>query len=314
MSKIAFLFPGQGSQTIGMGQAFAKQYQQSQDIFTKADDVLDFSVSDLIDHGTEEQLKQTAYTQPTLLTASMAALQALRSEGIKPDFVAGHSLGEYSALVAADSISFANGLYAVRQRGLFMEEAVPSGQGGMSAVIGLETESLQQVVETISTNDLPVQLANLNAPGQVVISGAREAVEQAGEAAKEAGAKKVIPLEVSGPFHSSLMQPAAEQFKEVLNNIDIDDADIPVIANVTAERMTVKSDIYQNLMKQLYSPVRWEETVRQLIDEGVDTFIEVGPGKVLSGLVKRVHRRANTFAVNDPESLQKAMAKIKEIY
>lgn len=312
MGKVAFLFPGQGSQTVGMSQDFWKHNEQAADIFAQADDAIDLSVSDLAFQGPEEQLTLTANTQPALLTASIAALQAVKAAGLSPDYVAGHSLGEYSALVAAGSLSFRDAVHTVRQRGLLMEEAVPAGQGGMAAVLGLDTDRLQHIVEDISTDEAPVQLANLNAPGQIVISGAKTAVEQAGERAEAEGAKRVIPLEVSGPFHSILMAPAADRFNQVLEGITIQDADVPLIANVSAESITSRTDIHTQLMKQLYSPVRWEETIQYLFDQGVDTFLEIGPGKVLSGLVKRVKRRAKTFAINDQESLQKAISKIKE--
>lgn len=312
MGKIAFLFPGQGSQTVGMGSLFKKENKQAADIFSRADKRLKFPLSEMIFHGPSEKLTLTENTQPAILTASIAALQSVEEQGITADYVAGHSLGEYSALVSGGALSFEDAVYAVRKRGLLMEEAVPAGEGAMLAVLGLEESTLQSITEQVTADGESVQLANLNAPGQIVVSGSAEGVKTAGEKAKEVGAKRVLPLQVSGPFHSRLMEPTAAKFKGVLDGISIGDADIPVIANVTADEMRIASDIYENLMAQLYSPVRWEEIVRKLLDLGVDTFFEIGPGNVLSGLVKRVKRRAKTFAINDPESLQNAVAKLKE--
>lgn len=311
MGKIAFLFPGQGSQSVGMGEAFRKENNKAAEIYSKADERLNYSLSEVIFQGPEDRLKLTENTQPAILTASIAALQAVQDQGITADFTAGHSLGEYSALVASGALTFEDAVYAVRQRGLYMEEAVPAGEGAMSAILGVENETLQGICEQVTADGESVQLANLNAPGQIVISGTANGVEIAGEKAKEAGAKKVLPLNVSGPFHSRLMEPAATKFKDVLDEVEIRDAAVPVVANVTADEMKSSAAIYENLLAQLYSPVRWEETVRKLLDLGVDTFLEIGPGKVLSGLVKRVHRRAATFPINDPESLEKALAKLK---
>lgn len=295
-----------------MGNEFRQAFPQVAGIFSRADERLGFALSDVIMQGPEDRLRLTEHTQPAILTVSIAALQAVRAAGIQADYTAGHSLGEYSALVAAGALSFEDAVHAVRKRGLFMEEAVPAGEGAMAAVIGLSEESLRAFADEVTDDGESVQLANLNAPGQIVISGTAAGVETAGEKAKEAGAKRVLSLNVSGPFHSRLMKPAADRFKAVLDGITIRDADLPVIANVTADEMQTAADIYENLLAQMYSPVRWEETVRKLIDLGVDTFLEIGPGNVLSGLVKRVKRRAKTYPVNDPESLQKALAKIKE--
>ncbi|TLS37332.1 ACP S-malonyltransferase [Pseudalkalibacillus caeni] len=312
MGKIAFLFPGQGSQFVGMGKAIADQNERAASIFKAADERLDFSLSDIIFNGPLEKLTLTENTQPAILTASIAVLKALEDEGIKADYTAGHSLGEYSALVASNALSFEDAVYAVRNRGLFMEEAVPAGQGAMAAILGMEREDLQQLTDQISEEGSSVQLANLNCPGQIVISGSREGVEAASERAKEKGARRVIPLQVSGPFHSELMTPAAERLKPILDDLEIKEADIPVVANVSAEAITKPEEIHTSLLKQIYSPVLWEDTVRKLLDLGVETFIEIGPGNVLSGLVKKVHRRAATFAVGDPESLEKALNKLRE--
>jgi [acyl-carrier-protein] S-malonyltransferase len=310
MSKIAFLFPGQGSQFVGMGKQLAEQVPLAKEIFEKADQRLEFELSKIIFEGPEEVLKKTEYTQPALLTMSTAVLEVFKQYGISPDYTAGHSLGEYSALVAANSLSFEDAVFAVRNRGLLMEEAVPAGIGTMAAVIGFEQERLEAITSEVSNGGESVQIANLNCPGQIVISGTAGGVEEAGRLAKEEGAK-VIPLQVSGPFHSSLMKPAAEKFADVLSKISIHDTETPVIANVTAKPVTAGEEIKEKLIEQLYSPVRWEETVRELMNSGVDTFIEIGPGKVLSGLVKKVNRRANVIAIGDMESMAAAVEKLK---
>ncbi|KMM38710.1 ACP S-malonyltransferase [Guptibacillus hwajinpoensis] len=312
MGKTAFLFPGQGSQAVGMGQAFMEAYSVSKDVFTEADNRLDFELTKLIMNGPIETLTRTENTQPALVTASVAVLEALREKGITADYTAGHSLGEYSALVASGSLTFSDAVFAVRNRGLYMEEAVPSGEGAMAAIMGMEREDLQQIVDDVSASTATVQLANLNCPGQIVISGAKAGVEKASEVAKENGARRIIPLQVSGPFHSSLMKPAADKLSSILAGIEIKDASIPVIANVTAEPSTSATDIHDQLLKQIYSPVLWEDTVRKLMDLGVDTFIEVGPGNVLSGLVKKVNRRAAVHAVGTPEQLDQLIEKLGE--
>lgn len=312
MGKIAFLFPGQGSQSVGMGQALAAADQSVSETFKKADEVLGESLSSLIFEGPQDKLTLTTNAQPALLTTSMAILNYFSQFGIRPDYTAGHSLGEYSALVASGSISFEDAVYAVRKRGEFMEEAVPNGEGTMAAVLGMDRDKLMDVTETVSAEGNSVQLANLNCPGQIVISGSKKGVEEASIKGKEAGAKRVIPLDVSGPFHSSLMKPAAERFEAVLDSISLMDAAVPVIGNVTAEPMTDASEIKKRLIEQLYSPVLWEDSVAKMLELGVDTFIEIGPGKVLSGLVKKVDRSARTFAIYDAETCEAAVAALKE--
>jgi [acyl-carrier-protein] S-malonyltransferase len=311
MGKIAFIFPGQGSQTVGMGKDIAQSDANIAAVFQSADERLGFSLSSLIFEGPQETLTLTYNAQPALLTTSIALLEKVKEAGITADYVAGHSLGEYTALVAAGAISFTDAVYAVRKRGEFMEEAVPAGEGTMAAVLGMDAAALEAVTKEVSEQGDPVQLANLNCPGQIVISGSKAGVEKAGQLAKERGAKRVIPLEVSGPFHSSLMKPAASKLQDVLNTIAIRDAEIPVITNVTAQPVVKKEEILRLLIEQLYSPVRWEQSVETMIGLGVDTFIEIGPGKVLSGLVKKINRNVSVYAVNDLASLQATVAALK---
>lgn len=312
MSKVAFIFPGQGSQAVGMGKAMSEANEKASDIFREADKRLGFELSELIFNGPAEDLTLTVNAQPALLTTSIAILEALAHYEIQPDYTAGHSLGEYSALVAAGAMDFKDAVYAVRKRGEYMEEAVPAGEGAMAAVMGMKADELKAITDDVTNDGNPVQLANLNSPGQIVISGSKRGVEEASELAKEKGARRVIPLKVSGPFHSSLMKPAADKFADVLKGIDIRDAMIPVVANVTASPVTKADDIESLLIKQLYSPVLWEDSVKSLIENGVDTFVEIGAGNVLSGLVKKIDRSVTIHTISDPESLEKTVSQLKE--
>ncbi|MDB5052125.1 MAG: malonyl CoA-ACP transacylase [Bacilli bacterium] len=308
MGKIAFIFPGQGSQAVGMGQDVYASNPASKQIFLDADAALGFALSDLIFQGPEEELKKTFHTQPALLTTSIALYEAFKIHGVRADYVAGHSLGEYSALVAAGVLSFTDAVKTVRLRGEFMEKAVPSGQGAMAAVLGAERGALAELCARLSKDVGVVELANINCPGQIVVSGTKEGVQALVEQGKEIGAKRVIPLEVSGPFHSSLMKPAAGQLSAELQKITLHSPSIPVVANVTAEPVQEPNRIRALLVEQVYSPVLWEDTIVWLIAQGVDTFIEIGSGTVLAGLVKKVDKTVRIVSINSKEAIENYQA------
>ncbi|MEC0241532.1 ACP S-malonyltransferase [Paenibacillus dokdonensis] len=306
MGKTAFVFPGQGAQSVGMGKDFYEAVPASRDIIDRADNALGFSLSSLMFEGPDSELKKTYNTQPALLTASTAALAALREKGITPDYVAGHSLGEYSALVASGVLSFEDAVAIVRARGEYMEAAVPGGQGAMAAVLGADRAALKELCRSITESGQLVELANINCPGQIVVSGSKEGVAAAGERVKEAGGKRAIPLEVSGPFHSSLMKEAALRLADKLGAVSFQEPSIPVVANVTARPAESAENIRGLLVEQVYSPVLWEDTVAYLIAEGVDTFVEIGPGNVLTGLIKKMDKTVKLINVNTLESLSES--------
>lgn len=311
MATIAFIFPGQGSQIVGMGQQFVTEHEDSKAMYEAANTALGYDLAKLMLEGPQEQLTLTYNAQPALLTTGVMVAERLQQAGIAPHYVAGHSLGEYSALVVSGVMQFTDAVVAVHKRGLFMEEAVPAGEGAMAAILGMDADKLTSVTERITAQGDTVQLANLNCPGQIVISGTKAGVDKACSLAKEEGAKRAIPLVVSGPFHSSLMTPAAEKLEAVLAQLPVAAGTVPLIGNVTADVVAI-SDVQQELVEQVYSPVRWEESVRKMIELGVDTFIECGPGKVLSGLVKKVDRSVATYCVYDEASLQVVVEAAKE--
>jgi [acyl-carrier-protein] S-malonyltransferase len=301
---IAFLFPGQGSQHAGMGKDLSDNFPVARQVFEEANDALGFDLAALCYNGPEEDLKLTANTQPAILTASVAALRVLQEEtGLAPSYTAGHSLGEYSALVCAGGLQFADAVRTVRQRGTFMQEAVPVGTGAMAAVLGLDSDVLDAVCSEAAQGQV-VSPANFNSDGQVVIAGHVEAVDRAIELAKGKGAKRAMPLPVSAPFHCSLMVPAGERLAEVLANIEVAEMSVPVITNVEAQPNQDSGRICDLLVQQVSAPVRWQESIARMIDLGVDRYIEVGPGKVLSGLVKRAAKGSTIQNVQDAAGIK----------
>lgn len=313
MTKTAFVFPGQGSQAVGMGKELFDLYPAAKAVFEEADSALGFSITDLCFGGPEEELRKTFNTQPAILTVSIACQRVLAENGVVPAIVAGHSLGEYSALVAAGALAFADAVRLVRKRGQFMQEAVPLGQGSMAAILGLERDQIIAVCREVEAKAGPVQAVNFNCPGQVVIAGATAAVDAAVEALKAAGAKRAIPLPVSAPFHSTLMKPAAEKLAGELAKITVADAKIPVVANVNGQIVTKGDAIKESLVKQAASPVLWEDCVAAMTAVGAVNFVEVGPGKVLTGFTKKIAKDANTLNVEDDGSLQKTLDYFKEV-
>ena len=314
--SVAFIFPGQGSQYVGMGQAFALAFPEARAVLDEADAALGFGLSRLMAEGPEDELRKTANTQPAILTASVAAHRVLVKEAggrfQLPVFYAGHSLGEYSALVAAGSLSLRDAVRAVRARGTFMQEAVPAGEGAMAAILGLDPQAVQEACKEAQAQEpgRVVEPANYNSPEQTVIAGHADAVDRAIAACKARGAKRAMPLPVSAPFHCSLMSPVQPRLAEVLGTVHLRHPTAPVIANATAEPNTDPARIVSLLLTQVTSPVRWVETVQRMAISGVDTLVEIGPGKVLAGLVRRIDKKLRVISIEDPAGLTAALNEV----
>lgn len=309
MGKLAFIFPGQGAQYVGMGKQIAEQYKSAEAIFDQASEALGFDVKKMIFEGDEETLKITENTQPAILTTSVACMQPLLEKGIKTDVVAGLSLGEYSAHVAAGTMDFKDAVALVRKRGKYMQEEVPVGVGAMAAIVGLDNDSVIECCKEAQSEGV-VEPANFNCPGQIVVAGEVKAVEKAAELCKSKGAKRAIMLPVSAPFHCSMLKGAGEKLAMELAKIELNDMAIPVVSNVTAEYVTDKNLVKDLLIKQVSSSVLWENSVRKMIDDGVDTFVEIGPGKTLCGFIKKIDKDAKTLNVEDIETLNKVLEEL----
>ena len=311
MSKLAFLFPGQASQYPGMGRDLAANFPESRAVFDEADASLGFAISKLCFEGPEEELKLTENTQPAILTVSVAAYRAREKRGITPDFTAGHSLGEYSALVAAGALDFSAAVKIVRQRGRYMQEAVPAGEGAMAAILGLSPADVAEVCKKAAGGEV-VSPANLNSPEQTVIAGSAAAVKRAVEIASQSGAKRAVILPVSAPFHCALLAPAQKRLEPDLRAAKFAELRFPLITNVDAEVVTSGEEAREALIRQVTMPVRWLDSVHEMVDQGVNIFVEVGPGKVLSGLLRQIDRSVRCFSVEDAASLQATLDKITQ--
>ena len=306
MSRIAFIFPGQGAQAAGMGKDFYEQKETAKKIFDRATELMGFSMPELC-FEENDRLDITEYTQAAMVTASIAMMRVLEENGIKPDVAAGLSLGEYCALAAAGVMSDEDAIKTVRQRGIFMQEEVPAGEGAMAAVLALDAAAIEEVTGSMEG----VWIANYNCPGQIVISGRKEAVEAACERLKEAGAKRTVMLNVSGPFHSGMLTGAGEKLKAVLDQVEICEPQIPYVANVTAQYVRSASEVKELLTKQVSSSVRWQQSVEAMLADGVDTFIEIGPGKTLAGFMRKIDRNAKTFNVQKLEDIEKVVEALR---
>ncbi|EOB9208385.1 TPA: ACP S-malonyltransferase [Staphylococcus aureus] len=302
MSKTAIIFPGQGAQKVGMAQDLFNNNDQATEILTSAANTLDFDILETMFTDEEGKLGETENTQPALLTHSSALLAALKN--LNPDFTMGHSLGEYSSLVAADVLSFEDAVKIVRKRGQLMAQAFPTGVGSMAAVLGLDFDKVDEICKSLSSDDKIIEPANINCPGQIVASGHKALIDELVEKGKSLGAKRVMPLAVSGPFHSSLMKVIEEDFSSYINQFEWRDAKFPVVQNVNAQGETDKEVIKSNMVKQLYSPVQFINSTEWLIDQGVDHFIEIGPGKVLSGLIKKINRDVKLTSIQTLEDVK----------
>ncbi len=305
--SLAFVFPGQGSQSVGMLKELAEQYPEVEATFKEASEALGYDLWDVVQNGPAEKLNQTDVTQPAMLSAGVAVWRIWQAKGgAKPELMAGHSLGEYTALVCAGALDFADAVKLVAERGRLMQEAVPAGEGAMAAVLGLEDDAVRQVCEEAAEGEV-LAAVNFNSPGQVVVAGQKTAVERAVKVAKDRGAKRALILPVSVPSHCALMKPAAEKLMLILADMEIREPAIPVINNVDVQAETSAEGIRAALVKQLHSPVRWVETIRKMSTDGVDRLIECGPGKVLAGLNKRIERGMTAQAVYDPDTLNSAL-------
>ncbi len=304
--KVAFLFPGQGSQSVGMGKDLWENFSEVKSLYEEASSVLGYDLAELSFRGPAEELDKTFRTQPAIVTASIAAFRVLVGRGIVPSAVAGHSLGEYSAITAAGVISFSDAVKLTEKRGVFMQEAVAEGEGLMAAVMGLDRDKLKEICSSVQSGY--VQPANYNCPGQIVIAGQKRAVEDAMKLAKAAGAKRAIPLAVSAPSHCALMGEASKKLADLLERLEFKDTSIPIVNNADAAVLTGADDIKTSLVKQLISPLMWEDSIRKIVEIGIDTFVEAGPGKVLSGLVKRIEPSVKILNVEDSDSLEKALS------
>jgi [acyl-carrier-protein] S-malonyltransferase len=314
MGRVAFIFPGQASQYAGMGKDLAEKFPAARAVFDEADRALGFSISRICFEGTEEELKQTPNTQPAILAVSVAAHRVLEAvQGIAPTFVAGHSLGEYSALVAGGALDFADAVKLVRMRGTFMQEAVPAGEGAMAAILGLSPATVADICKRAADGEI-VSPANLNSPEQTVISGNAAAVKRAVEIASQNGAKRAVVLAVSAPFHCELMQPAQARMEPELHKVTFRDLRVPVVTNVDAEATSSGAEAREALLRQITMPVRWEDSIRELVEQGVKTFVEVGPGKVLSGLLRQIDRSVHSLNVEDEASLLATKSKLAQIH
>ena len=311
MSKLAFLFPGQASQYCGMGRDLAEHFPEAKAVLDEADAALGFSISELCFEGSEDALKRTENTQPAILAISTAAYRVLEKRGVVPDFVAGHSLGEYSALVAAGGLDFSAAVKLVRGRGKYMQEAVPAGQGAMAAILGLSPVEVAEVCKKAAENEV-VAPANLNSPEQTVISGSAAAVKRAVEIASQSGAKRAVILPVSAPFHCALMMPARQRLEADLRGTQFNALKIPLITNVDAEEISTGEEARDALIRQVTSPVRWLDSIHEMIEAGVNVFVEVGPGKVLTGLLRQIDRGVRVFNVEDSASLKNTLEKIAQ--